>query len=299
MEKHSGILDRAEAVLQQALSANPRNAKALLRLGEVRRRKGNLAAALDAYEHLCAMEPDNAAASWLASILRGGNLPSVAPSSRPAAPFLRHKGFLDQPEQKRLVELVSAGPERFRPAEIERKRGKESKVDPNMRNAVVMDFKATREVRYWFADKLRSTMPGALAHFGIEGLDRYGIDMDITAYHAGSHIQPHKDPGPSWRSRHRKLTFVYYFHLEPKRFSGGDLLLYDTNLDLAGIPNDLSACGYSRIEPLQNSLVIFPSNYVHEVTPVECDTQDFMDGRFTVNGWVRRRKRNSAGAPTS
>ena len=37
----------------------------------------------------------------------------------------------------------------------------------------------------------------------------------------------------------RKLNFVYFFHREPSRFSGGDLLLYDTD-------TDTGVCSYDR-----------------------------------------------------
>ena len=77
---------------------------------------------------------------------------------------------------------------------------------------------------------------------------------------------------------------------EPKRFSGGDLLLYDTDLEA----DSGRRTAFSRIEPLQNSLVVFPSGYLHEVTSVECVTDDFGDGRFTVKGWLLSRDEGEA-----
>ena len=43
---------------------------------------------------------------------------------------------------------------------------------------------------------------------------------------------------------------------------------------------------FTRIEPLDNSIVLFPSRSVHEVTLVECDPTDFGAGRFSVNSYV-------------
>ena len=33
----------------------------------------------------------------------------------------------------------------------------------------------------------------------------------------------------------------------------------------------------------------FPSDALHEIASVECDIQNFKDGRFTVNGWIHSR----------
>ena len=70
----------------------------------------------------------------------------------------------------------------------------------------------------------------------------------------------------------------------PKRpFAGGDLLLHD-----AGRAGGGPAGAFSRIDPLCDSIVFFPSDCLHEVTPVACGA-GFGDGRFTVNGWIRGR----------
>ena len=55
------------------------------------------------------------------------------------------------------------------------------------------------------------------------------------------------------------------------------MLLHDG--DLGGL---LSA--FTRIEPEDNSIVLFPGRCVHEVTEVKCDPGDFGAGRFSLNG---------------
>ena len=76
------------------------------------------------------------------------------------------------------------------------------------------------------------------------------------------------------------MTFVYYFHRQPRRFSGGDLLLFDTD-------PEQDACGakYTRIAPSHNSILFFPSACYHQVLPVVCESSDDA-GRFTLNGWT-------------
>ena len=48
LRQPGGLLDQAEAVLRRALATDPCNAGALLRLGDVHRRKGDFPAALEA-----------------------------------------------------------------------------------------------------------------------------------------------------------------------------------------------------------------------------------------------------------
>ena len=43
-------------------------------------------------------------------------------------------------------------------------------------------------------------------------------------------------------------------------------------------------------DPLDNSIVLFPSRCIHEVTLVECGPGDFGAGRFTVNSYVWTRR---------
>ena len=57
------LFDRAEAALRRMLAAEPRNAAALARLGDLGRARGDFAAALTAYRRLLAAAPDDAAAS--------------------------------------------------------------------------------------------------------------------------------------------------------------------------------------------------------------------------------------------
>ena len=294
LRQPGGLLDQAEAVLRRALAADPHDAGALLRLGDAHRRKGDFPAALDLYRRLHALQPDHAAASWLSAILGGGRMPDVAPPGFRPAPFVRMTDFLEPAQQDRLLALTLSECERFSPARVE-----EGRVDLEKRTAFVSEARIRREVRPWFGPKLRDVLPHVLTRLRMEeafggggrgdaasheGASRCGIELDVTAHPAGGFYRVHRDDGGD-RYRSRKLTFVYYFHREPRRFSGGDLLLYDTDFEAGSA----SFAAFTRIEPLRNSLVVFPSGYFHEVTPVECATDDFGDGRFTVNGWFRSR----------
>ena len=105
------------------------------------------------------------------------------------------------------------------------------------------------------------------------------IEAQITASNDGDFFGLHADnsEGPL---RTREITFVYFFHREPKPFSGGELRIYSSENGEEGT--------FETIVPEQNQLIVFPSGVLHEVLPVHCPSKQFADSRFTLNGWFRR-----------
>ncbi|HEX5692000.1 MAG TPA: DUF5672 family protein, partial [Roseiflexaceae bacterium] len=68
-------------------------------------------------------------------------------------------------------------------------------------------------------------------------------------------------------------------HQLPKRFSGGELKLYDAWVT----PSGSTVAGTSTtIEQLDNSLVFFPSDAAHQICPVEPATDAFGDTSFAI-----------------
>jgi Rps23 Pro-64 3,4-dihydroxylase Tpa1-like proline 4-hydroxylase len=111
-------------------------------------------------------------------------------------------------------------------------------------------------------------------------LDR--IECQLAYHGDGDFFKTHTDNGlPD--IAHRRVSYVYYFHREPRQFSGGHLRLYNTLIE-----NGVSRCGSCLvdIEPPRNSLIVFPSNCWHEVTPIACASSDLADLRLTMNGWL-------------
>lgn len=108
------------------------------------------------------------------------------------------------------------------------------------------------------------------------------IEIQLTTHNDGQYYRTHNDHSGEGL-RHRRISFVYYFHRTPKRYSGGLLRVYDREVK-DGILR--AAATYKDIEPADNSLVFFDSRELHEVTTVSCPGKQFADGRFTINGWV-------------
>ena len=240
-----GLFDQAEAVLRRTLAAHPHDTNALRRLGDIQRGKGAFSAARDTYRCLHAADPGHPAAAWGISILRGDRVPHAArPGPRPV-PFVRLTNFLTPAQQKWLFTLIRAGRERFVPAMV----GK-GNLRRESRTAWVANRRTVRAVRPWFGPKLRSVVPRAGAVAGGMRPSRPDRDGGDGASRRGI-LQE------AWRQCRRGVSphaqLVYYFHRQPRPFTGGDLLLYDTDPETSRT----TAGAFTRIEPVYNSLVLY------------------------------------------
>ncbi len=133
-------------------------------------------------------------------------------------------------------------------------------------------------------NKLLQTLPIILPKLNHQPFNVSQVEMQLTAHNDGCFYKIHNDSG-SEKTYTRVITYVYYFHQEPKQFSAGELRLYETELKGGAA---ISNHKYKTIEPRNNSIVFFDSRCKHEVMPVSCPSRQFEDGRFTLNGWFRR-----------
>ena len=276
---------RAEAVLRRTLALEPDNARALLRMIDIHRGRGDLAAALELCRRLVRLDPDHRKARWLSAVLGGGKAPEHKPSGPWPAPFVRILDFLTPAEGERLLTSALARRERFGAAKTGM--GKHRKVRPSLRLGLTTRGFDCQDVEPWLVPKVHEVLPEVMARLRAEWFDpgQVLIWPQMTAYHDGGFGRLHRDPSGT-------LLGVCYFHRLPKPFFGGDTLLYDTDTAKGGY----SPLRFSRIEPTANSIVFFPAgDYFHEVTPVAAETGDFADGRFavnvTINAAPRRRRR--------
>ena len=265
----AGQLHRqAETALLRRLGKDPRDAGALLRLGDLRRRMGNFPAAAEAYSCLRALQPGERRASWLHAVTTGEQLPAAPPSGLRAAPFVHIRNFLSHAERERLLSASLAMRGRFRPGGVGL--GADRKVRSLERRALEARLHACADPCTWLAPKLREALPEVSMLLRIDGLDRCSMVLTMAAHLDGGFGTRHRD-FPS-------LQGILYFHREPKPFSGGDLLLYDTEVETGRY----GAAEFSRVEPAADSIVFYPGHYVHEVTPVACGPGDFAAARLSV-----------------
>ena len=145
--------------------------------------------------------------------------------------------------------------------------------------------------------KLRAALPDATSRLGVPSFNENShVEASLTATLAGGYYRVHKDDSDDPKKPHstRRISFVYYCHRDPKPFTGGELLLYDTCLGTKRFRQGT----FSRIDPTHNTLVLFPSCYYHEILPVHCESDRFEDARFTINGFVHGRRDERAGCET-
>jgi Rps23 Pro-64 3,4-dihydroxylase Tpa1-like proline 4-hydroxylase len=148
------------------------------------------------------------------------------------------------------------------------------------RSRVLMDLAQYQNV---MLERIKTVLPQVLQKLGMEEFSIAGVEAQITASNDGDFFRFHSDNG-SDRVAARHLTFVYFFQREPRRFEGGELLIYDARLEG---DNYASEGSYQTIIPQQNQIVFFPCELLHEITPVKCPSGQFADSRFTLNGWLR------------
>jgi Rps23 Pro-64 3,4-dihydroxylase Tpa1-like proline 4-hydroxylase len=149
------------------------------------------------------------------------------------------------------------------------------------RSSVLMDLGRHQDL---VLARIQSALPLVLSRLGMEEFSVTHAETQITASNDGDFFKSHNDNGgPTTTSR--QLTFVYFFHREPRPFAGGELRIYDSQGD--GRPQ-VSGRSYQSIVPQQNQIVFFPCQRMHEITPVECPSKLFADSRFTLNGWLHK-----------
>ena len=190
--------------------------------------------------------------------------------------------FLSPAELNDLMSYALAHQEHFVISEVISPgvHGKSATDFEYRRSRVLMDLGLHQER---IVSRLRSTLPWALPRLGIEPFPISRVEAQITASQDGDFFRWHSDNGQG-EVEARQVTFVYFFHREPKGFEGGELHIQGPDCDNTGQPPS----HYYTIIPDQNQLVLFDSSLTHEIAPVKCASGNFADSRFTVNGWFSR-----------
>ena len=151
-----------------------------------------------------------------------------------------------------------------------------SKDYPDWRKSTVIYDNQLAGIKARIEAEIRARLPQVLTTLRLPRFDIDIFEIQLTSHNDGEYYHWHTDNGTPLTAS-RVVTFVYYFHGRPKGFTGGELVLFASD----GQP--------MTIEPVNDSMVLFSSRTKHEVKPVVCSSRRFEDGRFTINGWVRRR----------
>jgi Rps23 Pro-64 3,4-dihydroxylase Tpa1-like proline 4-hydroxylase len=200
-------------------------------------------------------------------------------------PYVRIEDFLTPGENEELLRYAIENEERYEGSSVISGKGA-TKDDKVRKSRVLFAIRGSRWKQV-FVERLKLHLPHALATLGVPRFDIEDTEIQLTASNDGDFFRRHADADQNNENvSPRTVTFVYYLYRTPKPFRGGDLLFYPNN---AGTTADKGS-GIITVSPQNNCLISFASNRWHEVDMVSCPTGAFADSRFTVNGWLRRRR---------
>lgn len=192
-----------------------------------------------------------------------------------ASEYVQIDNFLTVEEKKKLLQYVLQNEADFVPTST-------STGDLNYRRS--MTLYSFPEFSTLITKRIKAILPDVFRKLKLPSFPISEIETQLTSHNDGNYYKIHNDNGSSDTAT-REFTYVYYFYREPKPFSGGELIIYDSKIENNFYVN---ADSFQTVEPRNNSIVFFLSRYLHEVLPVSCPSQAFADSRFTINGWVRR-----------
>ena len=187
--------------------------------------------------------------------------------------------FLARPELDALVGWVIAQEPQFGASQVIAPSSRNGLASREHRRSKVLH--TSGPVREIFEQRLMSVLDHVRLGLGLAPFAVRKIETQITASNDGEYFRPHTDNSHSLLTG-RHLTFVYFFHREPARFSGGRLRFYERGRNPADpAPGSM----FAQVVPRQNQVVFFAPHYLHEIETINCPSHRFLDSRFTVNGW--------------
>jgi len=130
-----------------------------------------------------------------------------------------------------------------------------------------MQFKDLNSACDVLSKSILAIMPDIFSVLEVEPFDILKIRFNFIHGLDGHYGDPHSDD----YGNGLEITILYYFHVKPKSFDGGDLLFYDNMEDKNII---------KKIDYEDNLFIAFPSSKVHGVSKISSDSSNFEDGRF-------------------
>jgi Rps23 Pro-64 3,4-dihydroxylase Tpa1-like proline 4-hydroxylase len=201
----------------------------------------------------------------------------MSPTATPLAVF---DEFLAPMELAWAHDLVARQRRAFQPSQVIGDYDRGVQDPDHRRSRVLYDLGVFHQL---MAARLTWFFPHILYRLGVPAFEITQVELQLTSSGPGEFFRPHtdNDNGPV---RGRAITFVLFCHREPQVFSGGQLRVYGRD---PGTGDNLMEEA-TVVTPSQNRMVLFPSDRLHEVTPVGCASRDILDTRLTLNGWLHR-----------
>jgi hypothetical protein len=272
----SGAMERLEMELKLAAMDSPEDASCWRRLGELQRRQGKLEVAARSYSKAAELEStsrDFTPSGVLARLLDQTALPACSPAP---ARFAIFPNALGNSLLKDLRKWTLSQESSFQKTAVQRVDGSEDLDHGSRRSLHCSDLGPVQE---WLSDFVAEYLELAMRRLDTSPFVPGLYSCKLNAYLDGHFFRLHQDKTEGIAGT-RRLGFVLFFEIPPRRFRGGELLLYDRDLDTLW-----PAPSFTTILPQNNSLIFIPANCWHEVLPVRCE-DEFSAARFTLSGWI-------------
>lgn len=280
-EQIGSLRKLVQLAANSALSKDVEPVESLARIGEQCRQIGAHAEAAKVYKRISELDPNFANATQLYDILSGAVVDDQQFQDGPV-PFVQLTNFLSSEMREQLLKWAIKDLEFFEDAGVY---GPDTEIvrNSNGRRGKVLDPGRIAPYKDLFWPELKSALKTQpiVERLGSPDLTFERIEFQVTNYSEGDFFGRHVDDN-ILRHRNRKISYVYYFRRSPGAFIGGDLLLYD-HQNSSNAPTSRS---FTRILPIDNSIVFFLSSSLHEVFPTFVESEDRKDGRFSINGWL-------------
>ena len=194
--------------------------------------------------------------------------------------FVGIENFFAEDENRSLIEYVLSQEANFRVATVVERGAEKPTVNERIRRAKTLDDLGRFD--RLVAERIKENLAEVLTRLSYDAFPLGEIEIQVAAIGHGDYFRLHRD---SDEQDNREITFVYFFFNEPKRFSGGELRIFETELVNGRLlPTDRQ----QTIAPRQNFAIFFPSRHEHEVMPTRVPSKLFTDSRFTVTAWLHR-----------
>jgi Rps23 Pro-64 3,4-dihydroxylase Tpa1-like proline 4-hydroxylase len=272
---NSQLLELATHQLVKLTSENPDDINLVWQLAETYRKQGQLQKSAQLYSKLCEHPNQSQLFQDLLSITSGRPEDFVGSDDCHPVPFILKRDYLTHNELLTLCDYIKT--EAWQSSDLSRVRNGE--YDENLRKSYDLPMPD------WLKQRMRkditSSLPELASALNIKNNNFERIDLSLRSYGNGDFFGIHTDNHPKIQ---RKLSMTYFFYIEPKKFSGGDLLIFDTNINQP--ENRSFSESFTRLKVTQNTLAIFPSASYHAVSTVRAETESTTDYRYAVNAHI-------------
>ena len=270
-------MNQAIHKLGKRLAESPGNCDIRFRYAELLRQAGKLEAAAAEY----AKCRENSKADYLFRLLTGQESRPHDDTSDAPAPIRIIPEFLPPEEHQTLLDFALSNQTNYSLGKVCLDNATTETYDPDVKRSLDLTGAALAEIRKWYKPRVFASVEAlsGMVEFRSFAAETK-ISMKLKAYGEEDMYMCHRD-GQGEGTGHHNLTTVYHFFKQPRAFTGGDLLLFDTNLD-----EEKPTPSYTRIPIQDNALIVFPSKYYHQVLPVRDTGHRFENSRFAVTAWL-------------